>query len=279
MSALVPVEIQDEIIDHLATLVDKPGVHRPVDRREFLQLRLICQNWRRRVDVHAFKTFVMAIEDAPKVVSALAASKFAIGDLVKNLIIRRKKGPLPTFEDAALLQSYLELFILSLPYLRSLSLVGLRPMGMKLVPPFPTVRHFSFEFVWVKAHHFSRILLSTSSIESFHERGLKIGLDDTTSTYSHTLHTDISDRRGRPSLDWTNLKSFHTSLLETETVDAFTYLFSNSPKLMLPSLTHLSLWLDGTASPGSAVRLMKAACDSLRHLLISFTGDYEGNVS
>jgi hypothetical protein len=207
----------------VAALVDKPDFCRPVDRREFLLLRLICQNWRRRVDVHAFKKFGIVIEEAPKVVSALAASKYVIGGFVKTLVIRSKRAPLPTFEDAALLQSYLELFILSLPYLRSLRLVGLRSESMRLVPSFPTVKHFSFEFVTVKAHHFFRILSSTSSIESFHERSLTIGLDDTTSTNSHTVHADISDRGGRSSLDWTNLKSFHTNLFETESVDTFSF--------------------------------------------------------
>jgi hypothetical protein len=140
---LLPQEIQDEIIDHAAALVDKPDFRRPVDRRDFLQLRLICQNWRRRVDVHAFKTFAMAIEEAPKVVSTLAASKFAIRDLVKILIIRSNRSTyLPSFGSAASLQEYFRLFILSLPYLGSLRLVDMRSESMKLVPSFPTVKHF-----------------------------------------------------------------------------------------------------------------------------------------
>jgi hypothetical protein len=271
MSTLVPVEIQDEIIDHVAALVHK--LRRPVDRREFLKLRLICQNWRRRVETHAFKSLMMTIPEALKVLSVLNASKFAIGDCVRSLYIYKNEAPLPTFEVAASLQQYLGDFILSLPYLESLQLVHLGSEHIRLVPSFPGIKRFTFISVRLEADQFFRMLSATSAIESLHDCDLRILVDRTIDT---DTRTDIY-HGGRARLDWTNLKSLHTKLIQTESFD--TFIFSNNPKLTLSSLTFLSVSLMATHSAESAVRLMKAASTSLQYLLIRFSDYYDGKLS
>jgi hypothetical protein len=265
---LLPQELQDEIIDNVVQRVDK---------RKFLQLRFVCQNWRSRVDTHAFESLKMTLSEVPKVLSVLNASKFAISDRVRTLNIRNGSTPLPSFEDAASLQDYMGNFILSLPYLESLQLINLRSDHMRLVPSFPGIKHFTFISVRIEVDQFFRILSATLAIESFHERELIILVDPTIDANTHTVHTDIYYHGGRPRLDWTNLRSLHTKLVETETLHKF--IFSNNPKLTLHSLTHLSLWLTRPNSAGSAVRLMKAAPNSLRYLLIRFSNQYDGKFS
>jgi hypothetical protein len=262
---LLPQEIQDDIIDNVINLVD---------RQKLLHLRFVCHNWRSRIDFHAFESLNMTISEAPRALSVLKASRFAIGDRVRTLNIRNDARPLPTFEDAASLQDYLEDFILSLPHLESLQLSGLRSEHIIFVPSFPGIKRFTFVSVRLEADQFFRILSATSAIESLHDRDLRILVDP---TIDANTGTDIDYHGGGARLDWTNLKSLHTKLIQTESFDTFIY--SNNPKLALPSLTVLSVWLKARHSAESTVRLMKAASKSLRYLLIRFGDDHDCKLS
>jgi hypothetical protein len=204
------------------------------------------------------------------------ASNFAIGDCVRYLKIQDQGPNRPIFNDETSRQDHLGSFISYIPYVKTLALVSLGWESMKLVPSFPTVEHIWFMNVTVRAKQLFRILSSSSSMESMSEYGLWISPDGDTNGRTG-ISAELSGSGGRSRLDWTNLKSYHTVLRDQDSPE--TFLFSNNPEFILPSLTHLSLWLPPSNSVRMAVRLMQTAYNSLRYLLIKFNDTSDSKFS
>jgi hypothetical protein len=252
-----PLEMQDNVIDELFKIAQ---------RGDFLRLRLVCCNWRLRVDFHAFQIFRMELREGPEALSTIKASNCAILQCIRELHISENEwineGPseVPCYDDA-LLQDYLEDLVRSLPRLQLLRLSGLNPWHAKVVPSFPTVKHLTFLGVSFHAPEYHRLLSASRSLETVYHHG---------STICIPPDNAVGGRLRRP-LHLTNLKSYHGTLSRKKSKTALLegLLFPKSISAPLPSLTHLSLWIIEPRAIETLVRLMEASQKSLRYLLLS----------
>jgi hypothetical protein len=250
----IPAEIQDQIIDNLAENLSKS---------ELLQFRLVHRDWLPRVDSHAFHTLVMQALDGPSSLSFIKEPGRSIGSRVKRLIVLSTTTQWTTILHGHPPEGYSNDFILALPYVESLELIGLSPSLIDWVPCFPTIRHIEFQNTEIRASRLLDLVTTPTFLESVvHKLSGVCTKDDDRAM-------DVPQRMN--GLCWPHLKRYETEVKEYS-FNSFSplesVLFPSNHDLFLPSLSHLSV--HDIYNPPAAIRLLKFSSNSLRFLRVNF---------